>query len=610
MCGIVGYTGKKEATEILIKGLFSLEYRGYDSAGVALLCKDGSVDITKCGGRVSELESLVKKKSVEANVGIAHTRWATHGAPTGENAHPHTSDSLVLVHNGIIDNYAEIKAELIGEGYSFKSDTDTEVIAHLIDREYKREKEPRIAITKATSLLSGSFALAIMFYDIPGEIFAIRRDNPLIIAFSKDGTYIASDIPAILKNTREIYRPSENIVIRVTENGAFAFTMDGKRAEIKTEYIDWSAGGADKEGYEYFMEKEINEEPDAIKRTVAHRVNGDGLPDFSGDGIAEDFFTGFDSIAIISCGSATHAGLFGKYIIEGLSGIPVTVNTASEYRYEPPAKIGRTLALAISQSGETADTLAGVRLAKNIGLKTAAIINTYGSAIAREADNVMYTNAGPEIAVATTKGYTTQLAILALIGIKLGLAYGKISEDKAREYTVALREDVPRVVGEIIKNRDKIKVYAEKISAHKDLYFIGRGPDSFAGVECSLKLKEISYIHSESYAAGELKHGTLSLIENGTPVIALATHPKFYDKMNGNIREVRTRGGYILLVCRADFKNPEEYSDDHFIIPTVLPELSPFATVVFSQILAYETAVFLGLDVDHPRNLAKSVTVE
>ena len=433
MCGIVGYTGKKDASDILISGLYSLEYRGYDSAGIALLEADERIDIIKCGGRVAELEALLRERSCVSNVGIAHTRWATHGAPNRENAHPHSSESLVLVHNGIIDNCAELKSELVANGYVFVSETDTEAIAHLIDREYKETREPREAISRAIDSLKGSFALAIMFRDRPEEIWAVRRDNPLIVAFSEDGTYIASDIPAILKHTREIYRPGENTVIRVTGKGAAAYTADGKKAEIKTEYIDWNAGGADKDGYDFFMLKEINEEPDAVRRTVAHRVNGDGLPDFLGDGIGEEFWSELDSIAIISCGSATHAGLFGKYFIEKLSGIPVTVNTASEYRYEPPAEIGRTLALAVSQSGETADTLAGIRLAKRNGLRSAAIINTYGSAIAREAEYVMYTNAGPEIAVATTKGYTTQLAILALIGIKLALTPNKISTDEAKK---------------------------------------------------------------------------------------------------------------------------------------------------------------------------------
>lgn len=610
MCGIIGYTGIAQAKKIIIDGLYALEYRGYDSSGIAVQSSSGEIKTERSSGRVADLERLIERSDLSGCTGIGHTRWATHGSPTAANAHPHSSDSLVLVHNGIIDNYDEIKKMLASDGYSFASETDTEVVAHLIDREYKKTKSPAHAIFEAEKYLVGSYALGIMFRDRPGEIWAVRKDSPLIVAFSNDEAFIASDIPAVLKHSRDIFRPEENTIVCLSQSGGEVFYPDGEVQEITTEHIDWDAAGADKEGYDHFMLKEIFEEPDAIRRCVAHRLNENGLPDFSGDGINEEFWKSFDSISLISCGSATHAGFVGRYLTEKLAGVPVTVNTASEYRYDPPASVGHTLAIAISQSGETADTLAGIRLAKQLGLKTAAIINVFGSAIAREADYVMYTNAGPEIAVATTKGYTTQLAVLTLIAIKLALVHGKISDDEAKELCRALVGDVPRAVAEILSDRAKIKALAEKIHTHNDVYFIGRGQDCHAAVECSLKLKEISYIHSEAYPAGELKHGTLSLIERGTPVIAIATAPELYGKMCGNIREVMSRGGHMILLCADSFGNPDEFSNEYFDLPNVPPLLTPFLSVVACQLLAYEVALLRGCDVDHPRNLAKSVTVE
>lgn len=610
MCGIIGYTGKNTAKDIIIRGLTALEYRGYDSAGLCVTDDNGCFRTVKCGGRVSELAAKAESSGIPGTCGIGHTRWATHGAPTEANAHPHASDSLILVHNGIIDNCLELRKILSAEGYVFLSETDTEAVAHLIDREYKKSGDPANAIFSAASLLTGSFALAIMFFDRPGEIWAIRRDNPLIVAVADDGSYLASDIPAILGHSRDVFRPGENEVMRLCADGVTVTRTDGTVFPAKPVRIDWNVGTADKEGYAHFMLKEIHEQPDAIRRCATHRINADGLPDFTVDGIEPSFWTEFDSISIISCGSATHAGLVGRHLIENLAGIPVTVNTASEYRYDPPAPYGRTLALAISQSGETADTLAGLRLAKSMGLRSAAIINVFGSAIATEAEHVMYTNAGPEIAVATTKGYSTQVTILALMAAQIALARGKMTAEQASSYCRDLTNVVPAAVSAVISRRDEIRSLAEKIFGHDDLYYIGRGLDCPAGTECSLKLKEISYIHSEAYAAGELKHGTLSLVEEGTPVIALATDRRYYDKMAGNIREVRARGGYLLLVCGQDFANPEEFSDDFFVLPAVSPAFSPLVTVAFSQILAYEAALMRGCDVDHPRNLAKSVTVE
>lgn len=610
MCGIIGYTGKKQAKQILLDGLSALEYRGYDSAGLCVRDVSGNFHTVKCGGRVSDLAAEAEQNDLSGTCGIGHTRWATHGGPTKENAHPHASNSLILVHNGIIDNCLDLRRMLSDEGYTFLSETDTEAIAHLLDREYCLCKDPAQAIFRTIKMLTGSYALAVMFKDRPDEIWAIRRDNPLIVASSDDGSYLASDIPALLDHSHHICRPDEGVAVCVRPDSITLTTPDGSTTPAKLERIDWNVGTADKEGYPHFMLKEIHEQPDAIRRCASHRINTQGLPDFTVDGISPDFWTEFDSIAIISCGSATHAGLIGRYLIESLAGIPVTVNTASEYRYDPPATVGRTLALAISQSGETADTLAGLRLAKSKGLRSAAIINVYGSAIARESEYVMYTNAGPEIAVATTKGYSTQVTILALIAAQIALARGKMTAEAAAGFCRELVNGVPAAIASILSRRNEIKDLAEKIYNNSDLYFIGRGPDFPAGTECSLKLKEISYIHSEAYAAGELKHGTLSLVEEGTPVVALATDNRYYDKMAGNIREVRARGGYLLLVCEPDFPHPEEYSDDSFILPAVPPVFSPLVSVTFSQILAYETAIMRGCDVDHPRNLAKSVTVE
>ncbi len=610
MCGIIGYAGSRKAKKILLDGLASLEYRGYDSAGIALCAADGSLRTIKCSGRVSELAKKADSTDFDANLGIGHTRWATHGGPTEANAHPHASKRCVIVHNGIIDNCLELRDELAAQGYTFVSDTDTEAAAHLIDREYTALGDPAKALYSAARYLCGSYAIAVIFPERSGEIWAIRRDNPLIAATSPDGAFLASDIPALLSHTRMIYRPKENEVICINESGITKHSADGAVETIIPEETELGVSAADKDGYDHFMLKEIHEQPDAIRRAASHRINSEMLPDFSTDGISEEFWTSFDSISIIACGSATHAGLVGRYVIEKLSGVPVTVNTASEYRYDPPAIVGKTLALAISQSGETADTLAGLRLAKSQSHPSAAIINAVGSAIAREADCVIYTGAGPEIAVATTKGYATQVAVLCMMGIKLGLVKGKLSKDEAARLCRELSRDIPAAVSEIIGRRDEIRELAIPSKDAQDLYFIGRGPDFPAATECSLKLKEISYVHSEAYAAGELKHGTLSLVEVNTPVVALANDSRYFDKMAGNIREVRARGGRVTLICTDDFPHPDEYGDSIFVLPKTEPLFSPLVSVAACQILSYEIALLRGCDVDHPRNLAKSVTVE
>lgn len=608
MCGIVGYNGVRSAKEIIIDGLYSLEYRGYDSAGLSLL-NNNSFVTSKCSGRVSKLEEISRDIPANIGCGIGHTRWATHGAPTEVNAHPHESENCVVVHNGIIENYLEIKNNLISNGYKFKSDTDTECIAHLIDYEYKKSSDCFAALKKAITSLEGSFAVAVMFKDKNDEIWAFRKDNPLIVAKCKDGCYLASDIPALLRHTNSIVRPNDNEIVFLTKNEIKIFDIDGKEISPKKETVDWNIGTAQKDGFDHFMLKEIYEQPNAIRNAVRPLIK-DGIPDFSNNGLTSQELKKIDSISIIACGSATHAGLVGKYLIEQLAKIPVFVTTASEFRYNPPVTVGNTLCIPISQSGETADTLAALRLSNKMGYKSLAIINTVGSAIARESENVVYTNAGPEIAVATTKGYTTQLGVLIVLSIAIALSKNKIDVDDANKYCKIISDDIPDLIKQVISKQDDIRNIAKEIFKCEDMYFIGRGIDFYSSVECSLKLKEISYIHSESYAAGELKHGTLSLIEEDTPVVALCCDEKYYEKMIGNIREVSSRGGKIILVCKKDFPNYEEYCDKSFIITDTAEMFSPLLSVVFSQLLAYHIALLRGCDIDHPRNLAKSVTVE
>ncbi len=611
MCGIIGFSGKKQVKDILLDGLYSLEYRGYDSAGLAIK-NNNSFSVVKSSGRVAKLDEVCKALELNGTCGIAHTRWATHGEPCEKNAHPHSSDMCTLVHNGIIENYIQLRDELKKEGYVFKSETDTECIVHLIDYEYKRNKNALESIRNAVNRLKGSFAFAVMFSDIDGEIWGCRRDNPLIICKNTDGTYIASDIPAILPYSKEILRPKDDEIICINGNDIKVYNEFDKLISYKTEQINWDVGTAQKEGFEHFMLKEIYEQPKAILRTVKDLINSQGIADLTKIGLIYDKLRKYDSISVIACGSATHAGLVGKHIIEKLAKIPVFVTTASEYRYCPPVTVGNCLTVAVSQSGETADTLAALRLAKANGFESLGIINSVGSAIARESDYVLYTNAGPEIAVATTKGYTTQLAAFVVLAVAIANARKTINENEGKEICKALTNDILDAMQKVISRREEIKDISQYLCKYKDLYFIGRGVDNYAGVECSLKLKEISYIHSEAYAAGELKHGTLSLVEEGTPVVALASDSKYYDKMIGNIREVISRGGKVILVCKEDFPSFKENSFKSFLLPdaNVMPILSSLVSVVFAQLMAYETAVMLGCDVDHPRNLAKSVTVE
>ena len=609
MCGIVGFNGERDAEERVLSGLYSLEYRGYDSAGITLK-RSNEFKTVKCKGRVAALEEKLKTEGGGAKIAIGHTRWATHGEPSERNAHPHESESVILVHNGIIDNYSPLKAELSQLGYIFKSDTDTEVIAHLIDSEYKKNRDARVAIERAVSRLCGSFALAILFRDRESEIWAVRRNNPLICAVSPEGTHLASDIPALLPYSKDILRPLDDEILCLTKDKITLYSTEGTEKPLEFERITWNLEMARKDGYDHFLIKEIHEQPDAVARTVRGVTDEDGLPDFDKIGLSREALASFDSISVIACGSAYHAGIIGRMLIERLAGIPVFVTLASEYRSDPPVVPGKSLVVPISQSGETADTLAALRLAKSSGADSLGIINTVGSAIARESDFVLYTSAGPEISVATTKGYTTQVTAMYLLAIAIAHAKGKISEQEAKRLCSLLKSEVPRAIQSVIDRRAEIKEIAKEIKDAHDLYYIGRGSDYAASLEGALKLKEVSYIHTEAYAAGELKHGTLSLITDGVPVIAIAADKKYHDKMIGNIREVKARGGYVILLAGEDFESPHEYAQRVFTLPTLEGIFMPFASVVFSQILAYETALLLGCDVDCPRNLAKSVTVE
>lgn len=609
MCGIIGYTGKLEAPCVILEGLKSLEYRGYDSAGLAIAGDNGFVTV-KCSGRVETLETKCKGEKLFSGCGIGHTRWATHGAPSEVNAHPHESENCVIVHNGIIENYIELKKILINDGYIFKSDTDTETIVHMLDKYYKQLSDPLESIKKTVEELKGSFAIAVMFKDRRGEIWGVKRDNPLIAAVNADGAYLASDIPALLPYSNKILRPEDNEVICINKNGIILYDVNGNAIPTSFDEVNWNVSEAQKNGYEHFMLKEIYEQPSAILRTINGLLGNEGIPDLSDIGLDNSILKKTDSISVVACGSATHAGLVGKYMIEKLAGVPVFVTTASEYRYCPPITVGNTLTIAVSQSGETADTLAALRLSKQKGNAVLGIINAVGSAIARESDYVIYTNAGAEIAVATTKGYTTQLAAFAVFAVALGLAKNRLDFESARRLCSELKMQVPKAMDSVLQDRKKIKYIAKNLYDCSDFYFIGRGADNFAAVECSLKLKEISYIHSEAYAAGELKHGTLSLIEDGTPVVALVSDERYYDKMLGNIKEVIARGGKVIVVCTDKYKYRDENSFASFIIPSLSEIFSPMVSVVFSQMLAYEIAVLRDCDVDHPRNLAKSVTVE
>lgn len=611
MCGIIGYTGTEKSVPILVDGLRTLEYRGYDSAGVAVQQKDG-IKVVKAKGRLEHLASLLEARAdISGACGIGHTRWATHGEPSDKNSHPHITDNLALVHNGIIENYAEIEEMLRIQGYTFDSETDTERAAKLIDLYYKETKDPVKAIFKASKILRGSYAFGVIFADIPKKIFAMRKDSPLIVAQSPNGGLIASDIPAILRHTRKYYRLQEGVVAELNGECVKFFNASGRSIDQPAEEVDWNVEQAQKGGYPHFMLKEINEEPEALRKTIAPRIV-DGLPHF---GIAQlddsDFFAKFTGIHIVACGTAMHAGLIGKNIIERLARVPVNVEIASEFRYRNPILRPNDLVILISQSGETADTLAALRHAKANGIYTLAIVNVIGSSVAREADSVIYTWAGPEIAVASTKAYSVQMSILYLFALRLALLAGTMSADEVKAVCSAMLEKIPDAVTKAIALSDKVRDIARDYMNAEHMFYIGRNIDYDLCIEGSLKLKEISYVHSEAYASGELKHGTISLVTDGTPVLALTTASNVCEKTISGIREVISRGARVLSVCSASLADKYQlpYSDQ-LIVPEIDELLAPFPTITIFQLFAYHVSALKGYDVDKPRNLAKSVTVE
>ncbi len=607
MCGIVGYIGSKNATDVLLEGLSRLEYRGYDSAGIAVWEKD-KISVKKEKGRLSVLEAAMRESGKpEGNCGIGHTRWATHGEPSYANSHPHSAGRVTLVHNGIIENYIELKKELEAGGYTFASQTDTECAAALLDRLYKGE--PQKAVAELTRKLRGSYALAILFADRPDEIYAVRRDSPLIVGLCEGESFLSSDIPAVLKYTKQYYLVEENEIVWVTKSGVSITDLDGKEIDKEVFTANWSLEDAEKGGFDHFMLKEIYEQPDALKNTLSPHIKN-GLPDILNLSLGDNVLKEVNKIHIVGCGTAMHAGLVGKTAIEALARTGAEVSVASEFRYANPIISKNDLVIVISQSGETADTLAALRLAKKMGAYTLAVVNVVGSSIAREADGVLFTSAGPEIAVASTKAYSVQCAVMYLFALRLALLKGQMTEKAVREKTDELIK-IPSAVGELIESLNKTcRSLAKENQQTESLFFIGRGMDYSLSVEGSLKLKEISYIHSEAYAAGELKHGTISLVTDGVPVIAIATQKSLFEKMISNVKEVKARGARVTLVCQTGAQVSDDVYDSLVQLPNVSDLFMPLLLAPFIQLFAYHTAVIRGCDVDKPRNLAKSVTVE
>ena len=608
MCGIVGYIGNEQAAPILLDGLAKLEYRGYDSAGIAVY--DGTkVATLKSKGRLKVLSELSHDgATLPGTVGIGHTRWATHGSPSDVNAHTHFNkeESIVVVHNGIIENYLKLKKKLEKKGYEFISETDTEVIAHLLDYYYKGN--PLEAITKIMHRMEGSYALGIIFKDHPEELYAVRKDSPLIVGHTENGNIIASDVPAVLKYTRDVYFIENEEIVRMTDSTMEFFTVDEEPIEKESTRIDWDINAAEKGGFEHFMLKEMYEQPKAILDTFSPRIKGDDIV-IEELKMSDDEIRAIKKIMIVACGSANHTGMTSKYIFEGLARIPVEVDLASEFRYRNPILEEGTLVIVVSQSGETADSLAALREAQARGAKVLGIVNVVGSSIAREADNVMYTWAGPEIAVATTKAYSSQLIALYLLAMKFAHARGTLDDAGLKEMLEDLQK-LPEQVELLLNNKNKIQKFANRYLAAKDVFFIGRGIDYAISMEGSLKLKEISYIHSEAYAAGELKHGTISLIEEGTLVAAVLTQEDLYKKMISNMEEVRTRGAFVMAVTNEGNTDVERVADYVIYIPETNRYFANSLAIIPLQLFGYYVSVGRGCDVDKPRNLAKSVTVE
>jgi len=609
MCGIVGYIGPKQAAAFLIEGLKKLEYRGYDSAGIAVY--DGNqINVEKSVGRLSALEKKVQQLEPQGQVGIGHTRWATHGRPSDANSHPHTdcSGKFVVVHNGIIENYLDLKEKLIAKGHVFTSETDTEVLAHLVEEHYHGDFEE--AVKKVLADVEGSYAMVFMSQYEPDKIICSKQDNPLVIGLGEGENFVASDIPAIINRTRRTYILSDGEMAIVTSDSVWVMNRQGVPVSKKVFEVHWDAEAAEKGGYEHFMIKEIYEQPKAIRETTTGRLAKDdtGIL-FDELKWTKDDIAGIHKITIVACGTAYHAGIVGKYYLEQLARIPVEVDVASEFRYRSPLVDDKTLAIFISQSGETLDTLAALKEAKKLGARTLAVTNVVGSSIAREADQVIYTQAGPEIAVASTKAYTTQLIGLLMLSVYLASLRGTLPEERVKAIIQGLRA-LPAQAHEILEDVESIKTFAQKYGFSEDVFFIGRSLDYAVALEGSLKLKEISYIHAEAYAAGELKHGTLALIIEGVPVIALATQRDVYEKTLSNIKEVKARDAVVIGIGMQGDKQLEKYVDHTIFVPATEKYLAPILAVIPLQLLAYYAAVTRGADVDKPRNLAKSVTVE
>ena len=612
MCGIVGFTGEHQAAPILLDGLSRLEYRGYDSAGLAVRDGEKQPEVIRAKGRLKVLaEKTDNGAAVSGTCGIGHTRWATHGEPSVTNSHPHMSDdgNVIAVHNGIIENYQELKDKLIRKGYVFHSETDTEVAVKLVDYYYKKyEGTPVDAINHAMVRIRGSYALAILFQEYPEEIYVARKDSPMILGISDGESYIASDVPAILKYTRNVYYIG-NLEMACVRKGEITFyNLDGEEIQKELKTIEWDAEAAEKAGFEHFMMKEIYEQPKAVADTL-NSVLKNGKIDLSETGITEEIIREISQIYIIACGSAYHVGTAAQYVLEDLTGIPVRVEFASEFRYRKPIMDPKGLAVVISQSGETADSLAALREAKELGVRTVGIINVVGSSIAREADHVFYTLAGPEISVATTKAYSTQLMAVYAMALQFAIVREKITEEQYEKYIAEL-QTIPEKIQKILEDKERLQWFAAKQANARDVFFIGRGIDYAISMEGSLKMKEVSYIHSEAYAAGELKHGTISLIEDGTLVIGVLTQPELYEKTVSNMVECKSRGAYLMGLTSFGNYNIEETADFTVYIPRTDPHFATSLAVIPLQLIGYYVSVARGLDVDKPRNLAKSVTVE
>ncbi len=614
MCGIVGYVGNKMASQVLVNALKKLEYRGYDSAGIAVL--DGeNILVRKCKGMLKFLEEKIADETIKGSMGIGHTRWATHGEPSDTNAHPHTSEdgSISIVHNGIIENYAELKDRLQSQGIVFKSQTDTEVIVHLIDQNYKKEKDIFKAVIKTLHTLEGSYALGVLCKDYPDRIIAARKESPLVVGLGKGENFIASDVPALLEYTRDVYYLDEKEIAVLYSDHVNLFNFEGEKIVKKPSHVEWDMEAAEKGGYEHFMIKEIHEQPKALRDTMRPRIvkDGNGKPTdvYFEENKIDDAWKKAKRVVITACGTAYHAGVVAKYAFEKIARLKVDVDVASEFRYRDPILEKDDIFIVISQSGETADTLSALRLAKNHGLKVIAITNCVGSTVSREADDVIYTLAGPEIAVASTKAYTTQVLCLFLLAIKAGKLKGTLSDEEATKLLAEL-ETIPEKIQEILDNKEVIQKFASRQYNKDKIFYIGRQFDSATSLESALKLKEVSYMHSEAFAAGELKHGPIALIDPQTLVVAIASKPDLYDKIGSNMVEVKSRGASVLVITQDDSGAFDGKADEIVKIPACSETLASLLTVIPAQLFAYYCSILRGNNPDKPRNLAKSVTVE